>query len=217
MTVYCQDVSYLLENYETDAVIGEAEADIMNYKQPKNTVKIRYSETLREIVKMWTSIPYSRLKYLFIEKLHHSFRFSMRKYWNGNKDTTLQSSARFATSSFKQQEGFIITSVSSQTESPSPQRSTGSNDWEGRPTALMLIANKHSTNFSSSSEEAALKSFGSLKRRSRTSEKSMTPDKHVVFIDLKSTNHSDIPADILPSSAIARFLKMSVSRQRSVP
>lgn len=41
-TVYCQAVSYLLETYATGVSVAEAEADILNYKQPENLSAIPY-------------------------------------------------------------------------------------------------------------------------------------------------------------------------------
>lgn len=48
MTSYCQAVSYVLQTYATDDVISEAEADVMNDKQPENMCAVRYSETFWE-------------------------------------------------------------------------------------------------------------------------------------------------------------------------
>lgn len=42
LTSYCQVVHNLLNNYATDNIIVEANADIMNYKQPQDLNAIDY-------------------------------------------------------------------------------------------------------------------------------------------------------------------------------
>lgn len=48
LITYRQSVSYLFDTYRTDDIIAEAEADVINYKQPGNMYAVYYSETLWE-------------------------------------------------------------------------------------------------------------------------------------------------------------------------
>lgn len=43
LTTYCHFVNYLLKSYAHDDVIAEAEADLMNQKQPENISSVCYT------------------------------------------------------------------------------------------------------------------------------------------------------------------------------
>lgn len=43
---FCQVVSYILSTYATDDIIAEVDADIINYKQPKDLHAVDYSQAL---------------------------------------------------------------------------------------------------------------------------------------------------------------------------
>lgn len=46
LTTFCKVATYLLEMYETDDVISEAESKIASFKQPAGMTAVRYSQTL---------------------------------------------------------------------------------------------------------------------------------------------------------------------------
>lgn len=77
----CTSVNYLLLTKVIKDVIAEAEAKIMNFKEPEYTSAVRYSEVLSEkALRRRYVYKEGRLKGFFTEWLHDSVRFSMQTY-----------------------------------------------------------------------------------------------------------------------------------------
>lgn len=123
MTAHRYAVNYVRETYATDDVADEPEVYIINYKQPENMSTTRYSEILWERASTSSRVyEKSRLNSMYIEGLHHSFRFSIRSYEGARIDATLLNMARYANSSFRLQQGFNTSSITTHAENRSWQR-----------------------------------------------------------------------------------------------
>lgn len=96
--MYCKEINYLVETYETDEVIAEGEAVIDNYKQLVRMTATCYSEALRgEALRCGSVYNVPRLKRIFIEGIHPSTFFSINTYGEPQKNATLHNLSRHAT------------------------------------------------------------------------------------------------------------------------
>lgn len=165
LTTYCQPVSYLLSTYETYDVLVEPRVHIMNYKQPGNFFVTPYSETICEKAPRSRRVYIElRLKSVFIGGLHPSIILSKETYLVSSKRATLQNLARDATLLLKLQQVSSMSSATTQPESHSGQKPLKNNIQRRQPTAMMPIANKHSSESFSPSKETLSKALGLSKR-----------------------------------------------------
>lgn len=105
LTTYKQTVNFVLRTYTTNAVIAVAASESVSNKYHNNMSAACFSETLwKKGLRGGRVYDESRFKGMFIKGLCHANRFSMRQHMGLSKGFTLQSLARYATSSSKRQE-----------------------------------------------------------------------------------------------------------------
>jgi len=97
LTTYCQVVQYLLRTYATDDRISEAEMSLIHFTQGPNMSVEQYANSLQDMAEKYGNVhSEDRIKDLFINGLHHSYRDNIRSYLANNPELDIHSLARYA-------------------------------------------------------------------------------------------------------------------------
>lgn len=99
MSTYCEVVQYLIRTYASDDIIAQAEAELVNFRQPSNMNEETYAAALWEkALRCRPVYSEAKLKGLYIEGVHDAIRLNVRSHWATNSTADSNAIARYAAS-----------------------------------------------------------------------------------------------------------------------